>query len=226
MAQQLADALGLPYGSECVEDIALSAATGIYVVRLEQALQVFQCRPNAAALRALFDSVDFQTALKMHGNKLSAPTGLAVVAANNGTVTGNRGKDADIISRFFTVWRVKGNITKGIIGSNDSNIYSPVGNNVKSNSYSFKGGEDRNNEGNTNSNYLIRQGDASRGSVNDVDSTIEEEDSVTCSMHSVVAPYMIRLRQGGKYKVGDRVRSFQASPRGGYMTCIIIGRKA
>lgn len=95
-------------------------------------------------------------------------------------------------------------MTTGITGSNTSNLFSAISNHVQTRSYSFKGNVED----------------------SDTDGTFEEEDAVTCSMHSVVAPYMIRLRQKGKYKVGDRIRCFQASPRGGYMTCIIIGKKS
>lgn len=73
------------------------------MVRLEQAIQVFQCKLNPIALRAIFEEAEVKTAINTPTNKLTAPTGVAVVAFNHGTITGSRGKDSDVISRFFTV---------------------------------------------------------------------------------------------------------------------------
>ncbi|CAJ1020905.1 Phenazine biosynthesis-like protein, putative [Leishmania lindenbergi] len=53
-----------------------------------------------------------------------------------------------------------------------------------------------------------------------------DEDPVTGSLYLAILPYWLRLRQKGHFKVGDRLQFYQASKRGGFMTGIVIGRKA
>ncbi|KAK7195085.1 Phenazine biosynthesis-like protein [Novymonas esmeraldas] len=101
---ELADALGLPYGAECVEDIAYSSAMGYYVARLSTPRNVLECRPNSEALRRAFSSPHFTQALKEHAKVLGPVKGLGVTALNEGQLTMGPAGHADVISRFFAPW--------------------------------------------------------------------------------------------------------------------------
>eukprot|EP00796_Vickermania_ingenoplastis_P011198 gene11198-7772_t len=53
------------------------------------------------------------------------------------------------------------------------------------------------------------------------------EDPVSGSVHTMLAPYWLRvLGNNNVYHVGDKIVCYQASSRGGYVPCIIIGRDA
>lgn len=186
-AERVAHALGLPYGAECIEDVALSPSMGCYVVRLQHATQVLECKPDAMALRALFDNSDADTAAAMrkHGDKLVQPHYLAVTALNAGTVTNRRGSDADVLSRVFSPW------------SSSSSAPS------------------------SNATPATLPPQQQRQHQHELC-----EEAVSGTVHIALAPYMIRHKQKGRYSVGDRAKFYQASERGGYLTCIIIGRKA
>ncbi|KAG5508179.1 hypothetical protein JKF63_05434 [Porcisia hertigi] len=100
----VAAALGLPHGVECVEDIAYSKATGYYVVRLSTPHNVEECQPNCEALRSAFSSPDFLLALKGNPDVMGPIKGLGVTAQNNGHIKVGPAGGADVISRFFAPW--------------------------------------------------------------------------------------------------------------------------
>ncbi|KAG5508512.1 hypothetical protein GH5_06760 [Leishmania sp. Ghana 2012 LV757] len=156
----LAAALGLAYGAECVEDIAYSRSTGYYVARLSTPHNVLECRPVWESLRRTFSSAHFTQALKEQPGVMGPVKGLGVTAQNEHHMMIGPGGSADVVSRFFAPWM-------GV-----------------------------------------------------------DEDPVTGSLHTSILPYWLRLRQKGHFKVGDRLQFYQASKRGGFMTGIVIGRKA
>lgn len=53
------------------------------------------------------------------------------------------------------------------------------------------------------------------------------EDPVSGSAHTIIAPYWVRRRRNGEaLVVGDAIVCYQASERGGYVPCTIIGKQA
>lgn len=78
--------------------------------------------------------------------------------------------------------------------------------------------------------YGLREGE--RGADGEVISRVFEpwvgtlEDPVSGSAHTIIAPYWLRHRGQKKYSVGDKIVCYQASRRGGYVPCIIIGKEA
>lgn len=53
------------------------------------------------------------------------------------------------------------------------------------------------------------------------------EDPVSGSAHTILAPYWLKiLNNTNNYNVGDKIICYQASSRGGYVPCIIIGKEA
>ncbi|KPI85998.1 hypothetical protein ABL78_4931 [Leptomonas seymouri] len=160
MFQEVADVLGLPYGAECVEDIAYSKSAHYYIVRLSTPQNVLECRPDMSAMQRLFTSAQFKAAQQAHPDVLGPVQGLGVTAFNGGMLTSGPAADADVVSRFFAPWM-------GV-----------------------------------------------------------DEDPVTGTLYTALTPYWLRLRQKGHYKVGDQLQFYQASKRGGFVTGIIIGRKA
>lgn len=143
----------------CV-DIAFSPNMSTYIIRLPSVRDVLRAEVNTTALKAVLHNKKYA----MDGEELKSPHGIILSAENKrGTPDclkdGERGADAQVISRFFEPW----------------------------------------------------QGVA--------------EDPVSGSAHTIIAPYWLRTMHGS-YSVGDKITCYQASERGGYVPCIIIGKKA
>lgn len=102
--QELADALGLPYGAECVEDVAYSKSTQYYIARLSTPQNVLECRPDSAALQRVFATAHFKAAQKAHPDVLGPILGLGATALNEGMLSNGPAADADVVSRFFAPW--------------------------------------------------------------------------------------------------------------------------
>ncbi|KPA76137.1 hypothetical protein ABB37_07904 [Leptomonas pyrrhocoris] len=102
--QEIADALGLPYGAECVEDIAYSKAAEYYIARLAIPQNVLECRPDSASLQRVFASAHFKAALKAHPDVLGPVQGLGVTSFNDRMLNNGPAADSDVVSRFFAPW--------------------------------------------------------------------------------------------------------------------------
>ncbi|KAG5481509.1 hypothetical protein LSCM1_05527 [Leishmania martiniquensis] len=100
----LAAALGLAYGAECVEDIAYSKSTGYYVARLSTPHNVLECRPVWESLRLAFSSPGFAQALKEQPGVMGPVKGLGVTALNEHHMMIGPASTADVVSRFFAPW--------------------------------------------------------------------------------------------------------------------------
>lgn len=104
MLGELAEAFSLPYGAECVEDVAFSKDLGYYVVRLSTARNVLECKPREEALCRIFATEGFKAALKKHSAILGEPRGVAVTAENANELTMGPASGSRVVSRFFAPW--------------------------------------------------------------------------------------------------------------------------
>ncbi|EPY19400.1 epimerase [Strigomonas culicis] len=104
MADRIAAVLGLPYGGDAVDDIAIAKNCGYYVVRLAEPAFVRQCKVDHIQLVQLFKEPDVVAAIAAHSDKLSAPVALAVTAHNDSGICSGEAADAQIVSRSFAPW--------------------------------------------------------------------------------------------------------------------------
>lgn len=141
-------------------DIAFSPNMSTYIIRLPSVRDVLRAEVNITALKTILHNKKYSSG----EDALVAPRGIILSAENKPgspdcLKDGERGADAQVISRFFEPWQ-------GV-----------------------------------------------------------SEDPVSGSAHTIIAPYWLRTMHGS-YSVGDKITCYQASERGGYVPCIIIGKKA
>ncbi|CAD2221724.1 Phenazine biosynthesis-like protein, putative [Angomonas deanei] len=101
---RLAEVIGLPYGEESIDEIALSPKLGTYVLQLPSAKYVLQCQPDHIKMINFFKSTDIQEVIAANPKKLVQPHCLAVTAENNGELMTRPMADAQVVSRSFSPW--------------------------------------------------------------------------------------------------------------------------